>query len=146
MSAYQLPIWVWPTALMAVGGVAVWRGRDEERLAAAVILANWALSMMVFKARSEETQWAVLAVDFCQFLVFMWLALRSRSFWPLFLAGFALLQQVTHVAHALDARVSGWAYLTAERIWSYLMLFTIGYAAWTAPYRERDGAAAPREP
>jgi hypothetical protein len=118
---------------MTVCAIAVWRGRDQERLAAAAVLADWALSMMVFKSRSEETQWAVLAVDLGQFALLLWLAMRSRRYWPLFVAGFALLQLVTHVAHALDTGVSGWASLTAGRIWSYLLLFTIGYAAWTAP-------------
>jgi hypothetical protein len=133
LTTYQLPVWVWPTALMVVCGIAVWRGRDEERLAAAVVLADWALSMMVFKPRSQETQWGVLLVDCGQFGLFLWLALRTSRHWPLAVAGFALLQLVTAVAHAIDATVSGWAYLTANIIWSYLILFTIGYAAWTAP-------------
>jgi hypothetical protein len=120
---------------MFVCAIALWRGRDQERLAAAAVLAGWALSMVVFKQRSEETQWAVLGIDICIFALFAWISLRSARFWPLFTAGFGLLLLATHGASALDSRVSGWAYLTAERIWSYLTILAIGYGAWTAPRR-----------
>jgi hypothetical protein len=134
---------------MVVCAIAAWRGRDEERLVAATVLADWALSVFVYKVNSEETQWGVLLVDAGQFAVFLWLAMRSQRYWPLFIAAFGLLQLTTHVAHALDPRVSGWAYLTAELIWSYLILITTGCAAWVAPSRRRwapyDTAAVPND-
>ena len=139
MTAYQLPVWVWPAALMSVCALAIWRGRDVERLAAAGYLANWALSMLVFRARSQDTQWGMMLVDAALLAFYLFLALRSRRHWPLFAAGFQLLAVVTHIARALDAGVSGWAYLTAGIIWSYLVLFAIGYGAWTAPiYADTD--------
>lgn len=132
---------------MSVCGLAVWRGRDDERLAAAGNLASWALTLVVFRARSQDTQWSVLAVDLALFSLYLWIALRSQRHWPLFTAGFALLAIMTHMARALDAGVSGWAYLTAALVWSYLGLFTIGYGAWTAPARyaeiEGDPSDAP---
>ena len=128
----QLPHWVWPSALMAVCALAVWRGREEERLAAAAVLADWALSLFVFRV-GEETQWSVLVVDSGQFGVLLWIAMRSRRYWPLSTAAFGLLQLVTHLAHALDPAVSGWSYMTAELIWSYMLLLTVAYGAWTAP-------------
>ena len=146
MPAYQLPVWVWPTALMIVCGLAFWRGQDDERLAAAATLANWAITLVVFQPLSDETQWAMMAVDAVLLVLMVWLALRSNRYWPLFTAGFALLIVVTHIAHALDTGVSGWAYLTAILIWSYLSLFTIGYGAWTAPYVRAAGVTADATP
>lgn len=119
---------------MVVCSLALWRGRDDERLAAAGNLANWAITLVVFKSRSVETQWYVMVVDVALLALYVWLALRSGRYWPLFAAAFALLVVLTHLAHALDTGVSGWAYLTAALIWSYLALFAIGYGAWTAPY------------
>lgn len=133
--SYQLPIWVWPTVLMAVCAAAVWRGRDFERLAAGVELASWSLTLVVFRARSESTQWEVLAIDVILFVALLWIAMRSARYWPLFAAGFQLLALITHFAHAVDALVSGWAYLTAVLIWNYLTLFAIGWGAITAPRR-----------
>lgn len=118
---------------MSVCGLAVWRGRDEERLAAGAYLADWALTLVVFKDRSTDTQWGVLVIDTILLGIYLWLALRSRRFWPLFAAGFQLLAIVTHLAMTLDRTVSGWAYLTAELVWSYLVLIAIGYGSWTAP-------------
>ncbi|TAL28670.1 MAG: hypothetical protein EPN98_22840 [Phenylobacterium sp.] len=143
--SYQLPIWVWPTVLMGVCAIAVLRGRDLERLAAASELATWALSLLVFKSRSESTQWAVLLIDVSLLVVLAWIALRSPRYWPLFAAGFQLLAVATHLAHATDALVSGWAYQTAALIWNYMTLFAIGYGAITAPrrYAEIDALGPP---
>jgi hypothetical protein len=135
LSAYQLPVWVWPTALLGVGALAVWRGRDTERLGAATVLANWAITTLVYRAGSDDTQWGILAVDGAQFAVFILSAFGSRRHWPLFAAGFGLLQLLTHGAKTLDTAVSAWAYITAQIIWSYLILIAIGYGAWTAPRR-----------
>ncbi len=131
---------------MAVCALAVWRGRDDERLAAGALLANWALSLVVFKAHSEATQWQELIFDFALLILYLWLGLRSLRYWPLFAAGFEVLVVVTHLAHAVDPAVSGWAYLTAGLIWSYLGLFTIGYGAWTSPYVEKALAEAGEDP
>lgn len=126
---------------MAVCAIAVWRGRDLERLAAGAELATWALTLLVFKSRSESTQWAVLAIDVALFAVLLWIALRSTRYWPLLAAGFQLLALITHFAHAVDALISGWAYLTAILIWNYLTLFAIGYGAITSPRRYAEIAA-----
>jgi hypothetical protein len=131
---------------MIVCGLAFWRGQDDERLAAAATLANWAIILVVFQPLSEETQWAMMAVDAVLLVLMVWLALRSNRYWPLFTAGFSLLIVVTHIAHALDTGVSGWAYLTAILIWSYLSLFAIGYGAWTAPYVRAAGVTADATP
>jgi len=120
---------------MTVCVLAVWRGRDEERLAAAGILANWALSMVVFKARSNDIQWAVFLFDAVLTGLYFWIALRTRRYWPLFAGGFQLLVIITHVGHLIDPRISGWAYLTAQLVWAYLVLISIAYGAWTAPRR-----------
>lgn len=119
--------------MLGVCAVAAWRGRDDERLAAGGYLANWALTLVVFKDRSVDTQWGVLVVDLALLVLYLWLAMRSRRYWPLLATGFHLLAVITHVARAMDPAVGGWAYLTAELIWSYMVIGTIGYGAWTAP-------------
>jgi hypothetical protein len=138
--SYQLPHWVWPATLLAVCALAAWRGRAYERMAAGVYFVAWVLTVAVFQSHSEATQWAVLAIDAGVLIFLVWVALRSTRYWPLFAAGFHLLAVVTHLAHAADPRVSGWAYQTAELLWSYLGLYAIGYGAWTAP---RKAPSAP---
>lgn len=131
----QLPVWVWPAALLGVCAIAAVRGRDNERLAAAGYLAAWALSLVVFRAHSEDMQWALAAIDTCLFGLVLYIALVSHRYWPLVVAAMQLLAVVTYLARSLDSAISGWAYLTAVLVWNYLALFVIGYAAWTAPKR-----------
>lgn len=135
MSAYQLPPWVWPTAVISAGALSLVRGRDEERVAAFTMLASWAVTMVVYRADNHGTQWGILLVDLAQLGVFLWLAAKSRRYWPLFVAAFGLLQVLTHGAKTLDTGISAWAYITAQIIWSYLIVFAIVYASWTAPHR-----------
>jgi hypothetical protein len=136
---YQLPFWVWPTALMSVCAVAYWRGREDERLAATALLANWGLSVLLVKV-DDGGFWDSLAIDLGLVGIYVWLALRSARYWPLFAAAFQILIVVTHLGRVADPSVSTWAYMTAGIVWSYLVLFAIGYGAWTAPrYAESDG-------
>jgi hypothetical protein len=130
---------------MTICAIAVWRGRDEERLAAGGMLANWALSILLVRANggvtSEATQWEIFTVDTALLGLYLWIAMRSRRYWPLFAAGFQVLVVVTHLGRAVDPRVSGWAYITAGLVWAYMVLFTIGYGSWTAPrYAGSDDA------
>lgn len=145
LPSYQLPIWIWPTALLFVCGLAVVRGGDDERLAAGGYLANWALSLVVFKDLSLDTQWGVFVADVALLVLYIWLAMRSGRYWPLFATGFHLLAVVTHFAHALYDVVGGWAYITAQLIWSYMVIATIGYGAWTAPRYRLANAGDPNE-
>ena len=62
---------------MIVCGLALWRGQDDERLAAAATLANWAITLLVSRPLSGGTQWAVMAVDAVLLVLMVWLALRS---------------------------------------------------------------------
>ena len=133
MSAYQLPAYVWPIVVIGSGIVAAWRGGDNERLAAGGVVTGWALSLVAARSGMGGTQWGVMVVDVALLTFFLWLALRGERFWPLFVAGFQLLLVITHFASAADSAISGWAYKTAEMIWSYLIVLTIAYAAWTKP-------------
>lgn len=135
MSAYQLPPFVWPAALMLVCVLAAWRGRDLERLAAGAYLAAWALTLVTFRPETHGTQWAVMVIDLALLGGFITIAMKTGRFWPLFSAAFQLLAVVTHVAQALDSAVSGWAYQTAGIIWGYLVIAAIGYGSLTAPRR-----------
>jgi hypothetical protein len=143
---YQLPIWVWPTAMMTVWVLAQWRGRDEERLAISGYLAGWALSMVVARATKrdlQDTPWAILPIDVAMLGLFLWIVLRTRRRWPVFAAAAQLLMVATYLVR--PAVVDGWTYMTVQMIWSYLALIAIGYGAWTAPRHASPAAATPRD-
>jgi hypothetical protein len=131
---------VWAATLVAVVVLAFTRGGRSERWAASALFAGWLTTLLVYRYRTGGTEWGVLSVDLALLLVLVWIALRSRRFWPMFAAGFHLLAVVTHVARTVDIHVNHWAYITAEIIWGYLLAFAIGYGAWTAPRHALSGA------
>ena len=132
MSALVIRASIWAATVIAVGAIAFWRGRRDEQLAAGVMLAAWALTMVVERTKFAQIEWGVLAVDIAALAAFIWIALRSNRYWPLFAAGFHLLAVVTHVARIAQPSVGGWAYVTGEIIWGYLLAIAIGYGGWTA--------------
>lgn len=127
---------------MSVCALAVWRGRDDERLAAAGFLAAWAMSLVVYKSGDFDTQWAVLLIDVVLLAVLTFIALRTVRYWPLLVAALQLLAIAVALAKAADARVSGWAFITAALGFQYLALLAIGYGAATAPRRYGEIADA----
>jgi hypothetical protein len=133
MSGAAIRALVWAATVIAVCAVAAWRGRRDEQLAAGVMLAAWALSMLLDRAKFQDIEWGILAVDIAALCGFIWIALLSRRYWPMFAAGFHLLAVVTHVARLADPAVGGWAYITGEIIWGYLLAIAIGYGALSAP-------------
>lgn len=144
MSAPGLRALVWAVTVLVVCSIAVWRGRRDEQLAAGVMLAGWALSMLVSRSAFHQLEGGVMAVDIAALVAFVWIALRSPRYWPMFAAGFHLLAVVTHLARGADHGVGGWAYYTAEILWGYLLAFAIGYGAWTAPGAYRADLARER--
>src|SRR5690349_16767063 len=116
---------------MAVCAIAYWRGAEDERLAATALLANWGLTVLIVKVGDRGASWASVVIDGALLGIYVWLALRSRRYWPLFVAAFQVLIMVTHLGRAADPSISTWAYMTAGIVWSYCGLFAIGYGAWT---------------
>lgn len=143
MQLHEIRALVWAATIIGVGLIAFWRGGRDERLASYVLLAAWGLSVLLARTDFAQTEWGVLAIDAALFAGLVGIALRSDRYWPLFAAGFHLLAVVTHIADTVDPAVEGWAYFTAEIIWGYLVVMTVGYGAWSAPaHRERLAAGS----
>lgn len=142
LSDLALPHAVWLVAIAATCGAAFWRGRGSERAGAAIILGGWAATVAVAAYDGWDRRWAVLGVDFAAFLLLTVLALRSSRYWPLVAAGLQFVAVVTHAARLLDPTVGGWAYISAGRIWGYLLLVPLAVGvAGAARDRLIDDAA-----
>ena len=96
------------------------------------MLAAWAVSMLVVRTAFNEPEWGLMAVDLAALGVFVWIALKSDRYWPIFAAAFHLLTIATHFARTADPTVLRFAYITAEILWGYLLAFSIGYGALTS--------------
>lgn len=132
--------------LLSVCGYAFWRGRSDERLAAAVCLIASLASLALLgpdHLRYSGVEVGVLAVDLFTFLAFIYVALRSDRFWPLWISGLQLTTSFGHVLKAIDAHFVPFAYGAALRIWSYPILIILAVAVWRGERRMRSAGDQP---
>lgn len=119
--------------LISCAGYALWRGRGDERVAAAVCLLATALSHVILHSpvgRFQQLETGILAIDVLALLGFVAIALWSQRFWPLWVAGFQLTSLLAHFARVSKIDLVPVAYAAAERFWSYPILIIIAVGAW----------------
>ena len=113
-------------------GYAFWRGRGDVRIAAAVCLLATAVTNLVLHSPLDshrQLETGVLAIDVLVFGAFVWLALSSQRFWPLWVAGLQLTSLLAHLARVSGIDLLPVAYAAAERFWSYPILIIIAVGA-----------------
>lgn len=121
-----LPLWFGLILTATVTGAAMWKGGSDERLAAGGFVLGWAITLAFRDKSWFGTQWGAFGVDAAYLMLIVFVALRSKRFWPLFAAGFHLLGVITHAAHMVDSKLNAWTYATASVIWTHLLLVAIG--------------------
>ena len=113
--------------LFLVGLYAFLRGRSDERIAAATcILATFATNI-VYSPRGAYAgvEIGVLLVDAATLAAFIFLALRSDRFWPLWVAGLQLATVGAHAVKAVELDLMPQAYAAAARFWVYPIFLVI---------------------
>lgn len=125
---------------------ALLRGRSEERIVAlvsvvATIASFFAVSPLSVRYRGVET--GLLAIDLLVLAAFVLVALRSRRFWPLWVAGLQLTSTAAHLMKAIDEHLLPIAYGAAVAMWSYPILIILAVATWRVrrPVQERGWVA-----
>jgi len=132
---YEIPKWIWDAAVVLVLGYAIWRGGRDERVAAIALAVGVVLTKAVCSHHGQQTEWGLLVVDAVLLAVLVWIALVSSRYWPIFAAAFQFLAVIIHLARMADPSLSGWAYISAEIIFGYLLAGTIALGtlnAWRA--------------
>ena len=129
------------TLLSISCGYALWKGRADERLAAAACMVATAVSIAAVSphaSRYQKLEGGELIIDLAMLAIFILLALRSMRFWPLWIAGLQLTLTTSHVLKALDETLIPQVYAVAERFWSYPILIIIFVATWRGAHRPDD--------
>jgi hypothetical protein len=143
-------------AVTAVSVYACWRGGGAERLGGIVTFLDWMLTPLAEKLTGiRDVELGVLAIDALFLVVLLSIAFKSSRFWPLFAAGFYVLEVLMHMAMAVDAKVGARAYFVGMEIFSYLTLAALAVGVWFETPRgrlslfisqkrlSRDGSASP---
>lgn len=117
---------------------AFWFGRRDERivgviLVVGVIASHYALSPLHSRFAGLETP--VMAVDALVFLGFLWVALISERFWPLWIAGLQLTTMIGHLLKVADASMFPKAYGAALFFWAYPIVIILAVGTWRSHRR-----------
>jgi hypothetical protein len=126
--------------LVLVALYALLRGKRDERhvgiiLVVGVLATELALPPVRERFATIETN--VMVVDVVVFAGFLWVALRSDRFWPLWIAGLQLTAILGHLLKAVDAGLFARAYGAALYFWAYPMLLILAVGTWRSRRRAR---------
>jgi hypothetical protein len=122
-------------------GYALWRGRKYEQIAAMICLVATVLSVSMSSPLNQRyvgIELGDLLVDCFVLAAFVFVALRSDRFWPLWVAGLQLTMSISHVLKAIQPDLIPIAYAAAERFWSYPILAIIAVGTWRSHQRSKD--------
>ncbi len=129
--------------LFAVCAYAFLRGCRDERLAAATcIVATFATNLVYSPAGSYAgIETGVLIVDSLAMLGFIFIALRTDRFWPLWVAGLQLTTLIAHIFKVADLDLIPQVYAAAARFWVYPIFLIIVIGTWRTHQRSRSKQA-----
>ncbi len=144
------PLMFW-LLLCGVAAYAFGRGRMDERLAAGICLVGSVTTFFVstigrYTAQYSNVEVGILLIDSLVLLGFVLLALRSKRFWPLWVAGFQLTSTFAHAMKAVQLDLLPQVYAVAERFWVYPIFLIIVIGTWRGHQRlirERDRVSIP---
>ena len=119
--------------LVATVLYALRRGGAPERWGAAIVIAGYALTLLLqrtYHERFGSLALGVLLVDIAVLAAFFILSLKANRFWPIWMTGFQAVSVMVHAAMAISPGVIPWAYAFGLAMWSYPILIMLAGATW----------------
>lgn len=132
--------------LAAVSLYAFLKGCADERLAAMVCIVATAAThglMLAIGETYSRVEIGLLGVDAAALLAFIYIALRTERFWPLWVAGLQLTTLFSHFLKAVQLDLMPQAYAAAAKFWVYPIFLAIVIGTWRTHRRTRLRQAAP---
>jgi hypothetical protein len=126
--------------LLAVCIYAWLKGGTDERAVAATCLAGTLATVLVIsplRQRYAGVEEGLLLVDLAVLAGFITVALRSRRFWPLWVAGLQLTTSLGHILKGVDEDLLPRAYGAALQFWSYPILLILAIGTFRTHQRLR---------
>jgi hypothetical protein len=127
--------------LFAVCLYAWWRGGPDERIVAATCLAGTAATLVAVSPLHQRyvgVEEGLLIVDLAVLAGFVLVALRSKRFWPLWVAGLQLTTSLGHILKGVDQDLLPRAYGAALQFWSYPILIILAAGTYRRHQRFRQ--------
>lgn len=124
-------------------GYALWKGsRDAKLIAATCLIA--AFVSLLFMREYESVEAMVFAVDVVVLGLFLYVALRSDRFWPLWIAGLHVTTMFGHLFKLMSGDLVPIAYAVALRFWAYPELIILALAVWRHNQRRTAPLQSPQ--
>jgi hypothetical protein len=136
----MLPKFVFWSLLFLICGYAIWRGNRDERLAGIACITASVVTKFVISPignRYNDIETGLLLVDLAMLAIFIFIALKTDRFWPLWVAGLQLTMTMAHLLKAIELDLLPKAYAAAAIFWSYPILLILGIATWRGTRRAR---------
>ena len=128
--------------LIGVATYSLWRGRRDEQLAALTCVVASVASMALLITRTgyySNFEFGVALIDLLALLTFVWIALKSNRFWPLWVAGLQMTATSGHVFKLVVPNLLPVVYATSLASWSYPILLIIALGIWRGHRDSGDG-------
>jgi hypothetical protein len=109
-------------------GYALGKGTRDARIVAATCLIATFASVPI--AAYGAVELSVVFVDVLVLASFLYVALQSDRFWPLWIAGLHVTTMIGHALMLLSGDMVPIAYAVALRFWAYPELIILGFAVW----------------
>ncbi len=119
--------------LLLTFAYALWRGRGDEKIAAGVALLATVATQFVMlppALRYSGLQTGLVAIVIAVLAAFVAIALRSKRFWPLWVAGLQLTNSMSHLMKGIETDLLPQAYAAAAVFWSYPILIILAVGTW----------------
>jgi len=125
--------------------LAFWKGDRPLRLAAAVLIAAWALSPLITEGHRHGLDYPVTILDTNVALIFVWISMRWRRIWCGVLAALTIIVVVIPLVAEVDRGIHIYNHWLANTIVSALQLVVMLVAVWlTVRARRRADEGAVR--
>ena len=124
--------------LAVVALYAFLRGSRDERVVGVVLVVGVIATHLAWtpvNQRFAGLETGVMLVDIAVFAGFLWVALRSDRFWPLWIAGLQLTTILGHLLKAADTGLFSRAYGAALMFWGYPIVLILALGTWRSHKR-----------
>ena len=114
--------------LFSCCGYAIFRGGRPEYLGAAIMIIGSLFTLAdarLFGSSWTRVEVGIFIIDIIVLLAFIWLALTSDRFWPMWASAFQLLAVTIHTTMMMGPPVTPWAFGTGAVFWAYPMLLAL---------------------
>lgn len=114
--------------LLGVSAIVLPHGHQDARWGIAVILVGSVASYVAqLQIPPDWTsgRWALMLVDTIVLLGLGMIAMRSKRFWPLWIAAFQLIAVTTHLVMLIEPDQVLQAYAILQGLWAYPMLIVL---------------------